>query len=228
VVRKVKNLRDFEEQVLGYTFCNTALLEEALTHPSIDPQNKKRPFERLEFLGDRVLGLVVGYYLYQTYPDDVEGDLALRLSSLVRRESLYLVAQDLSLHNFLAFDRKILPPFQMRILADGVEALLGALYLDGGEVCASEKILHWWAPLFEDLKDPQPSYKSLLQEWSQEYLKKIPTYTLLKRTGPDHAPLFQVQVQIGPNHSAAGKGASKKAAEEEAARILFESLDHSS
>ncbi len=199
------------EKRLGYVFQNPLLLKEALTHPGAGGT----AFQRLEFLGDRVLGLVISHWLYEAYPHEHEGDLAKRFSTLVRRQALCDVAGYLELDAFVI--RESRAPFSHRVLADTCEALIGALYLDGGLEQAKGVIRVLWAPLFWDFVISRDA-KTLLQEKLQAIGYGLPVYELMHQEGPPHAPVFSVYIHILPEErSFLGQGHSKREAEQRAA-----------
>jgi ribonuclease-3 len=208
---------------LGHAFGDGALLERALTHSSTG----KADNEQLEFLGDRVLGFVVAEMLMTQFPQEREGALALKLNALVRMETCARVAEAAGLDAHL-----ILAPSEDRaggrkkpaILGDVCEAVIAALYLDGGLEVARDFIVRYWQPLMNevqgDLRDP----KNVLQEWAQARGLGTPAYRVAKREGPDHAPRFTVEVRIEQHDPAQGEGQSLRAAEQAAARALMARL----
>jgi ribonuclease III len=220
--RKKSDLRlDQLEKRLCYTFQNRSLLAGALHHPS----GGGTDFQRLEFLGDRVLALVIAGWLFEAYPNEPEGLLAKRFVDLVKRESLLAVGQDLCLANFLRTDGpKKLPD---RMIADSCEALLGAVYLDAGLEPAQRLIRTLWAPLLEGLEVPIDP-KSALQETLQAQKRPLPLYRIAQRQGPSHNPWFLVELTLdagGPHpiiyH---GQGPSRRKAEQQAAQIAQKAL----
>jgi len=217
-------LSDLGEK-LGHVFSNTELIRRALTHASADARASN---ERLEFLGDRVLGLVVAEKLYALYPDDSEGALALKLNALVRQEACAAAAEaaGLAAHLILANSeagsggRK-----KGAILAGACEAVIAALYLDGGLASARTFIERYWTPQIENLSDDMRDAKTALQEWAQARKGGAgPSYRLVSREGPDHAPCFEIEVKVSGAEAALGRGGSKREAEQAAARALLESL----
>lgn len=205
------------ESRLGYRFKNAALLAEALTHSSAP--GGKPINERLEFLGDRVLGLLAAEALISRFPDRPEGELAPRLNALVRREACAAVARGLDLG---AHIRSAGTAGQgATVLADACEALIAALYLDGGIEAAREFFVREWAGQMDSLDEAPLDAKSALQEWSQERALGLPVYALVSRQGPDHGPVFTVSVRIGSLAPIESRGASKRAAEQAAATALL-------
>ncbi|EKE09630.1 MAG: hypothetical protein ACD_16C00130G0035 [uncultured bacterium] len=212
------------EDNLKYTFKNPSFLKKALAHPSALPPGQGVEFERLEFLGDRVLGLVIASWLFKKFPKDAEGDLAKRFTNLVRKEALLKIASIINLQQFMLIKHETSSSQKKRLetlLADGCEALIGALYLDGGLEVARSFIHRFWDQSFiEDISahiDP----KSALQEWSQGHSKKHPHYSVLSSSGPAHAPHFIVQVHVEGFEAVKGEGSSKRLAEKDAALHLL-------
>jgi ribonuclease-3 len=208
---------------LGHRFRNGALLCEALRHAS----RAGASYERLEFLGDRVLGLHVAELLYRRFPNESEGDLARRHAELVRRETVVRVAQHLALGSYLDMaegDDAAGTRDSPTVLADCCEAVIGALYLDGGPAASASFVERAWEPLIRAVPVPPKDAKTALQEWSQAAAKGLPVYRLVARTGPDHAPSFIVQVEVGGLEEK-GEGGSKQAAEMDAAARLLARLD---
>lgn len=212
------------EKFLRYVFQKKELLSLALTHKSMRSKNKLSVFERLEFLGDRILGLSIADILYNTYDKEKEGDLAKRFSLLVSKESCLKVAENISLASYIQVGRAGVTA-NSHILSDGIESVLGAIYLDGGFDAAKQVVAFLWKELLTENLTPPRESKSSLQEWTQSHLKTTPTYTLINVTGPDHAPLFQVKasVEIAKHviKEAMGEGITKRQAEQMAAHSLL-------
>ena len=208
---------------LGHRFVRTGLLREALTHPSA-ADGDRPSYERLEFLGDRVLDLVIADWLLRRFPDEPEGMISRRHSALVRAGALTRVARAVELGAALILPRgEEASGLRDRdsVLADAMEAVIAALWLDGGDAAARRFIeRHWEALIAEDATPPKPA-KMALQEWAQARALPIPTYTQTARTGPDHAPHFTVEVAVAGYPPVAASGASKRAAEDAAAQILL-------
>lgn len=212
------------EESLGYTFRNTTLLHQALTHPSALAPGQGRDFERLEFLGDRVLGLIVAQWLWEEFPYENEGDLAKRFTGLVRKETLVEVAQTLDLSQAMRMKRERSSSQTKRLetlLADGLEAVIGALYLDGGPEVVTPFIRRYWQDYLNSTQHPPHDPKSVLQEWVQRSGNTHPLYVLLSSQGPAHAPRFIVEVQIDGIDSVQGEGSSKQLAEKDAAQNML-------
>lgn len=211
---------------LGHRFRDARLLSEALTHGSVRGGGDigRRSNERLEFLGDRVLGLVVAELLYECFPDEEEGALARRHSVLVSGETLARVAAGIGLGAHIGLSRAEAEAGGRRnpaILANACEAVIAAMYIDGGFDVARAVVRHLWHPLLKaDLRPPKDA-KTVLQEWAQARGRALPRYRVLSREGPDHAPLFAVEVTVDGLAPAQATGASKRAAESAAAALLL-------
>lgn len=207
-----------------HTFIDLSLLEKALVHPSSTHSQKVSDFERLEFLGDRVLGLVVAQMIYEKYPLEKEGDLAKRLAALVSRDACLGIAEEIHLSEHLKTSLENRPSHSA-IFADGVEALIGALYLDGGLEAATLFIKTYWNSLLEkDITPPQDS-KTTLQELVQSQNSTIsPIYEVLSHSGPAHTPTFIVRVSVVGFGNAEGQGSSKRQAEQMAAKTLLDNI----
>jgi len=214
------------EAALGHRFARPALLAEALTHPSASGPSRPDN-QRLEFLGDRVLGLVVAEALHAAYPGESEGTLAPRFNALVRRETLAEIAREIGLGEHLSLGRSESISGGRRkiaILADAMEAVIAALYLDGGIEAARRFIeRHWTARLQAPAEAPQDA-KTRLQEWAQGRGLAPPAYEVLGREGPDHAPRFTIEARLATGERASAEAPSKKAAEQAAAARLLDSI----
>jgi ribonuclease-3 len=214
--------------LLGYSFHEPTLLEQALTHPSLQPGSAGRgPYERLEFLGDRVLGLVVAEMLYNRFPGENEGALARRHAALVRRESLARIAVQINLGPALSLSRSEEETGgrnNMGTLADACEAVLGAMYADGGLAPVAALINRLWTPLMAEMTAPPKDAKTALQEWAQARARGLPVYSTLSVDGPPHNPDFLIGVEIEGVAKGSGRGPSKRIAEQAAATNLLEQL----
>jgi len=225
--RKAKDRSSLEDKI-GYKFADKALLERALTHVSAvsgaGPQNRSSSYQRLEFLGDHVLGLVISDMLYREYPRANEGELSQRLADLVRKETCAEVARDMELGPALKLGNSESHSggrSRVTILGDACEALIGAVFLDGGYEASEKMIERFWKdrmtrPL-RSLRDP----KTMLQEWAQARGLPTPAYSELARTGPHHNPKFRVAVSLPNRPPAEGLGKSKRAAEQAAAAQML-------
>ena len=225
-------------QLIGYTFGRPELLEEALTHPSaLAPELARgryrrrglcnRSYERLEFLGDRVLGLIVADLLWRRFPSEPEGHLTRRHTHLVRRDTLVRVAKLMRLGAHLILSKAEEAAGSAgnpAILADVCEALIAAIYLDGGFEAATALVRRFWEPLIDEMAGPPRDPKTALQEWSQARGLALPSYEVLEASGPDHALRFTVEASVVGGHRATATASSKRAAEARAAEVLLAQL----
>ncbi|MEQ8333012.1 ribonuclease III [Nisaea sp.] len=215
------------EEVLGYSFGHIDVLRRAVTHASAEPR-AWNAYERLEFLGDRVLALVMAEHLLDRFPHEREGAIAKRHVGLVRREALSEIAKQIGLGRFLIVSRGETEAGVREsetILSDAMEAVIGALYLDGGLEAARRFILKGWSPLVEaELRPPQDA-KTTLQEWVQARKIPLPAYDTVSRDGPAHAPEFTITVTVQGYGSATGVGKSKRIAEQDAAGKMMAKLN---
>ncbi|WP_420393056.1 ribonuclease III [Acuticoccus sp.] len=216
---------DALEGKLGHTFADRSLLDEALHHASASEGTRRRSNQRLEFVGDRVLGLAIATELFRRDPEAEEGVLARRLNALVRREACADRALALGIDDALrlgASEAQAGGRRKVAILADACEAVLAAVHLDAGFAAAEGVILRVWQPLLA--ADPDRDPKTALQERLQAAGETPPTYLLVDRTGPDHAPRFRIEVVGATGVLAAGEGRSKRAAEQRAAEAALKAL----
>jgi ribonuclease-3 len=222
--RRDTALRQLSER-LGYDFKDASLLALALTHASARPAPKpNEDNERLEFLGDRVLGLSVAELLTESFPDASEGELARRYNQLVRAETLAEVAQQLELGRVILMSGGEADSggrAKKTILANACEAVLGAIFTDGGYEAARKVVKQFWASELGSFAEAPPDAKSVLQEWAQGRRLSLPRYIEVSREGPDHAPHFTSEVQIDGIPPERGHGASKRAAEQDAALAML-------
>ncbi len=211
---------------LGHGFARPELLARALTHPSAAHRQggTDDSYERLEFLGDRVLGLIVADLLMARFPLEPEGSLAVRHAELVRRETLAEVAGEIGLHDYLRLAKGEEAAGERRnpaLLADACEAVIGALYLDGGLAVAWAFVERLWGARLEAEARPPKDAKTTLQEWAQARALGLPKYREVGREGPAHEPHFTLEVEVGGQQPARGEGRSKRLAEQAtAARLL--------
>jgi ribonuclease-3 len=214
------------QALAGHRFARPDLLEQALTHPSA-ASAARSDNQRLEFLGDRVLGLVIAEALLEAYPAEAEGDLAPRLNALVQGGTLAEVAAGIGLGEALRLGRSESLGGGRRkkaILADAMEAVIAALYLDGGPDVARRFVLGLWRARI-DAPDTAPvDAKSLLQQWAQARGQTPPDYAVIGREGPDHAPRFTVEARLQGGETARGVAASKRQAEQAAASAMLAQL----
>ena len=218
-----KATRAWLEKILGRPLRDPSLFERALTHASFGSNQ----YERLEFLGDRVLGLAVAGWLYELFPDEPEGQLSKRLNALVARDVCAEVGRELEVGPRLRLGKQAREDGASdsdNVIGDVVEALIGALYLDSGLDSARDFVRRAWGERVST-RDRAPQHpKSALQEWAAAQEKKPPAYRLADRSGPQHAPTFVVEVEIKGVGSASAEGASKQEAETAAAAKLLEQL----
>ena len=211
------------EEILKYSFKNKELLNIALTHKSF---NNHKNNEKLEFLGDRVLGLVIAKKLLEKYPDEKEGVIDKKFANLVNRRTCTEIAkkQNIKQYIYLGASHKNLERSADKIISDCLEAIVGAIFLDGGLKCAEKFIFNFWnIYLYKSsitLIDP----KTKLQEYSLKKFKKLPKYKFFKKTGPQHKPIFKTEVEIPLSKNIIGEGSSKKKAQQNAAAKLIKIL----
>ena len=214
------------EHILGYCFKDKAFIKEALTHKSFAGEHRGiKHNERLEFLGDSILGAIVADYIYNQCPHDEEGVLSKIKSNLVSRKNLYLWGKALQLGTYMYLGRGELAAGGRErdsIISNAVEAVIGAIYLDGGYKAAQAFILPWvkTQQLTADTKD----YKSILQEFLQKRGPQTPEYEIVQTVGPEHDKVFTVQVSLNGHPLGKGKGHNKKQAEQAAAQHALEQL----
>jgi ribonuclease-3 len=223
--RRKRPTAEFEKRI-GYRFKDTALLEQALTHISAlaGPRNRAGSYQRLEFLGDHVLGLVISDMLYRTFPKADEGEMSRRLADLVRKEACADVARSIDLGVAIrlgASESNAGGRSRTAILADVCESLVGAVFLDGGYQAAEELITRLWDQRMRAPARPLRDAKTVLQEWAQARGLPTPSYREVERKGPDHNPEFRVTVELPNRTPAEGLGRSKRAAEQAAAAAML-------
>ncbi|MDG1239566.1 MAG: ribonuclease III [Planktomarina sp.] len=219
------DLRQFSADI-GYEFKNPGLLITALTHSSISSATRSDN-ERLEFLGDRVLGLVMAQALLDLDAKATEGQLAPRLNALVRKETCADVARSIGIGTLLKLGRSEMISGGRRkeaLLGDAMEALIAAVYRDGGFSKAQALILRLWNTRITSVKADARDPKTALQEWVQARKGPPPNYVELTRSGPDHAPQFGIEVRLHTGEAAQAKAGSKRHAEQAAAKLLLERL----
>jgi ribonuclease-3 len=223
--RRRRSAKDFAERI-GYEFKDSTLLDQALTHISAltGARNRGASYQRLEFLGDHVLGLVISDMLFASFPRADEGELSRRLAELVRREACADVARLIGLGAVIrlgASEEHAGGRHRTAILADVCEALIGAVFLDGGYAGAAELITRLWEARMRAPVRPLRDAKTVLQEWAQGRGLPTPSYREVERKGPDHDPEFRVTVELPHRASAEGLGRSKRAAEQAAAAAML-------
>jgi ribonuclease III len=222
-------LADLEVRI-GYKFRDSELAARALTHlsaPSMAGQGRLDSYQRLEFLGDRVLGLVVAQMLYEAFPQASEGELSMRLAALVRRETCAEVAKEwdvgphvvLGLGEAQAGGRK-----KEAILADICESLIGAVFVEAGFEAAHRLVAQSWRARMHAVAEPARDAKTAMQEWAQARGLNAPAYAEIARSGPAHAPQFTIQVSLEGFEPSQGSASSKRAAEQAAAQAFLGAL----
>ena len=210
------------EKKIKINFKNKNLLIRSLTHKSFDRENN---YEKLEFLGDRVLGLVIAKKLIEIYPEEKEGILDKKLASLVNKKTCLEISNKIDLQKYiLTSNIKIKNKIEDKVLADCCEALLGCIYLEKGFIAAEKAILSLWSNHIKNSIVTQIDAKTKLQEFSLKYFKKLPTYKVISNTGPRHKPIFKVAVKLLNTKFYSAEGKSKKDAEQNAAILCLQSI----
>lgn len=221
------------EARLGHVFADRGLLRDALTHPSLAPTRRRQggadasPYERLEFLGDRVVGLAIADMLWRRFPDEKEGDLSRRFTALVCQEPMAEVALELGLDAAILLcegTERDHGRANRSILADACEAVIGAVYADAGFDAAWKLVDRLWADRIQGAARPPRDAKTALQEWAQGRGLPLPAYTVLGQDGPSHAPTFRIRVEVRDSGAAEAEGTSKRIAEQAAAARLLDRL----
>jgi len=217
-----KDLKELET-IIKYSFNDHSLLNRSLTHKSFD--NKKNN-EKLEFLGDRVLGLIISKKLLEKYPEEKEGIIDKKFANLVNKKTCLLISKKLNLKKYIftGSSHKNLDRSANKITSDCLEALVGAIYLDNGLKSAERFILNFWGIYIDKSVVTLIDSKTKLQEYSLKKFKILPKYTFYKKTGPQHKPLFKTEVQIPKSRKIIGIGTSKKNAQQNAASKLIKLL----
>ena len=222
--RREKALEQLFER-LGFAFKDRSLVELALTHASARPSLKpNEDNERLEFLGDRVLGLAVAEFLTEAFPQASEGELARRYNQLVRAETCAEIAKEWELGPLILMsggEAESGGRAKKTILANACEAVLGAIFMEGGYQAARDVVNRFWSRELDGLDLAVPDAKSILQEWAQGRRLSLPRYVEISREGPDHKPRFTAEVQIDGVAPERGEGANKRAAEQAAALAML-------
>ena len=215
-----KNFNQFEKKI-GYNFNNINLLIQSLTHKSFDPIKNN---EKLEFLGDRVLGLIISKNLLKTFPNDNEGDLDKKLASLVNRKQCVKIANKLNLSEFILIrnSKNKKQEIENKILSDSIESIIGAIYLDQGFEQVEKFILDHWKEDIIKRTITERDAKTKLQELSLKVNKSLPIYKLIENKGPRHKPIIKVSVKIKNSKVVVAIGNSKKEAEQNAAKKLLD------
>ena len=218
--KKIKEI----EKIIKYNFKKSSLLETALTHKSFDNNVNN---EKLEFLGDRVLGLVISEKLLDKFPNEKEGIIDKKFANLVNKKTCLLIARKINLKKFilLGSSHKRLERSADKITSDCLEAIVGAIYLDGGLKSVEKFILNFWDEFLLKSTVTLIDSKTKLQEFSLKKFKELPKYVFFKKTGPQHRPLFKTEVQIPNSKKIVGIGSSKKNAQQNAASKLLKILN---
>ena len=219
-----KKIAELEKRI-GHQFKSHERLIRALTHSSATKkQGDISHYERLEFLGDRVLGLCIAERLFAAFPKAQEGELSVRLNALVSGKMCAEIADEIRLHDFIhagADVRQLTGKRMLSVRADVVESIIAAIYLDGGLDAARQFIDRYWGTRVHLAEGANRDSKTALQEWAHSNMFQTPIYKISERTGPDHAPTFIVEVIIEGTKGAIGTGQSKRAAEQEAAQAVL-------
>jgi len=219
----MKNISELEN-ILDYKFKDQSLLKQSIIHKSFNNSNNN---EKLEFLGDRVLGLIISKKLIEIYPKEKEGIIDKKYANLVNKKTCTKIASDLELKKFmlLGTSQKSSQRSADKILSDCLEAIIGAIYLDNGIKSAEKFILKFWKKFLEDSVTTLIDPKTKLQEYSLKNFKELPKYTFYKKRGPEHSPIFKTDVQIPNSKKIIGIGTSKKNAQQNAAKKLLQILN---
>ena len=197
------------EKIIKFTFKNNSLLLKSLKHKSFDNDNNN---EKLEFLGDRVLGLVISQKLLEKFPNEKEGTIDKKFANLVNKKTCLLIAKKLNLKKFIfvGASHRNLERAADKIVSDCLEAIVGAIYLDGGLKQAQKFILNFWESYLDKSVITLVDSKTQLQEYSLKKFKELPKYIFHKKIGPQHKPLFKTEVHIPNSKKISGSGSSKK------------------
>lgn len=216
----IKPNKELQEKI-NHSFKDEALLQVALTHSSTGQDEN---YERLEFLGDRVLGLAIASLLFKKFPNENEGDLAKRLAFLVQGETLAKLSAQINLGDYIMFsdaERDAGGAKNDHILADVFESVIGALYLDGGFAPCYDLIETQWESVLETMKKPPQHPKTEIQEWAQAQGLPLPHYDIIGQSGPDHAPIFEVKLTVKGHEQKTATGRSRAEAEKLVAEIFM-------
>ncbi len=214
------------ESLFPFKFNDKSLVDQALTHPSLSRQSAN--YERLEFLGDHVLGMVISKELFNRFPKENEGQLTKRLAGLICGEMLAKIAAEMNLGEHIRMAQSEESGggrLNKANLENALEAIIGAIYLDQGLEPAERFIIRHWDEVIDKMIEPPKDPKSTLQEWAQARGLPLPEYNVRSVEGPSHAPIFEVEVVVQGQESGHGNGTSKRAAEQEAASRLLAKLD---
>ena len=217
-----KNLKDFEK-IIKYNFKKTSLIEKSLTHKSFNSEINN---EKLEFLGDRVLGLVISEKLLEKYPNEKEGIIDKKFANLVNKKTCCSIAKKINLKKFifLGASHKKMERSSDKIISDCLEAIVGAIYLDGGLKAAEKFIFNFWDEYLLKSTVTLVDSKTKLQEFSLKKYKLLPKYKIIRESGPQHNPIFKVEVSIPNSKTYSAIGSSKKDGQQNAAKKLLKEL----
>ena len=207
---------------INYSFKNPQLLNQALTHKSHDKENN----QRLEFLGDAILGGIIAHHLYHLFPDAPEGQLSLMKSKLIQRKTLVDIALKLAIKPHIICQNKDIAN-QEATLADTIEALIAAIFLDSDITTCQSIIIDWFQPIIDNESQDlsEKDHKTKLQEYCQKHRIELPVYTLIKTTGPEHKQLFHIHCQIDSlEQESSGQGKTVRSAEQDAAKELLNTI----
>ncbi len=228
---KKKKLNSFQKKI-EYKFKNISLLEKSLTHPSFftdinSYENISNDFERLEFLGDRVLGLIISSLLYNKYKELDEGDLSKKYSYLVQKNFLYKISSELLIEEIVLYNFKKNNNNKMlvSIFSDTVESIIGAIFIDGGYKPSYNFVKKFWLPYLDIQITKTQDPKTFLQELSQQKSKKLPEYKLISKKGPSHSPIFTVNLNVLNLKKIVAQGSSIREAERKAANLALKLLN---
>ncbi|WP_025263952.1 ribonuclease III [Wolbachia endosymbiont of Onchocerca volvulus] len=229
----MQNLNDTISEIINYRFKNYSILKEALTHPSLNKRNSKNQienYERLEFLGDSILNMVVSTILFKLFPKEKEGRLAKRKTDLVCGSTIANVAKVIKLGDFIIMDNSERcngGKYNLKNLENALEALIGAIYIDGGFRNVERFVTQYWEKLAKYMLNPPQDPKTSLQEWTQKNKLPLPKYELKKQTGPAHNPEFTISVYIKNYGRVSACASSKKVAEQKAAELMIGKINNS-
>ncbi|MBV0899395.1 MAG: ribonuclease III [Wolbachia endosymbiont of Fragariocoptes setiger] len=217
-------------KIINYRFINNNLLIEALTHPSINKRNSNNKiisYERLEFLGDSILNMVISAMLFRLFPDEKEGALAKRKTDLVCGNTIANIAKEIQLSDFIIMSNSEIcngGKYNLKNLENVLEALIGALYIDGGLEVVEEFIFKHWKKLANTILNPPQDCKTTLQEWAQKNGLPLPEYKVIEKTGPAHKPEFTISISIEHYGRVTASAYNKKLAEQKAAELILEKI----
>ncbi len=214
-------------EIINYNFSNRELLEEALTHPSTSYVKKCKNYQRLEFLGDSILSAIIADMLFMKFPNENEGDLSKRHIELVKGKTLSHLAKAIGLGNYMLMsegEKNNGGAQNLKNLENTMEALIGAIYVDSDFERTKEFVGKYWKTLMLSMEVPPDNAKSKLQEWTQSRNLGIPTYKVIKRTGPSHEPLFTIEISLEGFKAVVVTAKNKRSGEQLAAEIMLQNV----